>query len=150
MTTDEIIKEEIQSILDDIVTLYEQEDKKVSGQFKHGLEAIYEPNKATIRGFVYLAGRKAGKMPPIKALESWVKRKGIFNVKSEAQVRSIAYVIARKIGEKGTNKEYHLKVYDQVITPARIDKIIDRIAQLNVNRIVTQIQAELEILAPNV
>lgn len=150
MTTDEVIKEEIEAILADIIVAYEQYGKKVSGNFIEGLEAVYEPNKATIKGFVYLAGRKKGKRPPVAALEAWVRRKGIFEIKSKSQARSIAYAIAKKIGEKGTNPNYHQKIYEQVITPERIDSIIDRVSKLNVNRIITMINAELEVLAKNV
>ena len=59
-------------------------------------------------------------------------------------------MITKKIHEQGTNSENWLRVYEQVITPKRILSIIDRISKLNVNRIVTEIRAELEVLAKNV
>ena len=77
-TNDDIIREEIEEIMQDVKRLYVDKDKKVSGQFERGLEAVYEPNKGTIKGYVYLAGRRAGKMPPVANLLSWVKKKGIF------------------------------------------------------------------------
>lgn len=150
MTDQEVIQEEIQSILDDIIVLYESQNKKVSGQFAEGLQAIYKPYEASIVGYLYLAGRKAGKMPPVGNIENWVKTKGIFNIKSESQARSIAFAIAKKISKEGTSKKYLLKVYESVITAERIDKIIDRVSQLNVNKIITQVRAELEILQTNV
>ncbi|HET7276134.1 MAG TPA: hypothetical protein VFI91_13275 [Longimicrobiaceae bacterium] len=45
-------------------------------------------------------GRQPGKMPPPEALELWVRRKlGVQNVN---EARSVAYLIARKIGREGT------------------------------------------------
>lgn len=44
-------------------------------------------------------GREAGSMPPIEELEGWAQRHNIKN----------AYVVARKIGEKGTDAQPFLK-----------------------------------------
>jgi len=150
VTDQEVIREEIDSIIKDILIMYENSGKKVSGEFARGLEARYTPISAEIWGYKYLAGRPGGKMPPAKALESWVRQKGIFQIKSDSQARSIAFAIARKIGQKGSNKNYTLNIYEKVITPERIDKIIDRISQLNVNRIITEITASFELLEKNV
>ena len=157
MTTDEIIQEEIQAILDDIIQVYEQSGRKASGQFEDGLEAIYKPNKATIRGFVYLAGRgktkkagKAGEPTVQEQILKWLKVKGIRAINNDISLKSLAYLIARKIHKEGTKRSEWLKIYEQVITPERIDSIIRRISELNVNRIITQINAELEVLAKNV
>lgn len=157
MTTDEIIQEEIQSILDDILSLYETSGRKASGQFEEGLEAVYEPNKATIKGFVYLAGRgrtkkkgKPGEPTLQEQILKWIKTRGIKPIEKEMELSSLAFLIARKIHEKGTTPSEWLRVYEQVITPERINSIIDRVAELNVNLLITEIRAELEILAKNV
>lgn len=45
-------------------------------------------------------GRRSGKQPPSSALELWVRRKlGV----AENRVKSVAFLVARKIGRKGTN-----------------------------------------------
>lgn len=45
-------------------------------------------------------GRRPGKQPPSSALELWVRRKlGV----PENRVKSVAFLVARKIGRKGTN-----------------------------------------------
>lgn len=157
MTTDEVIQEEIGLILEDIIQVYESSGRRASGQFAEGLEAIYEPNKATIRGYVYLAGRgktkkrgKAGEPTLREAIEKWLKVKGITSIDNNISQSSLAYLIARKIHQEGTRREEWLRIYEQVITPQRIDSIIDRVSELNVNRIITEINAQLEILAKNV
>ena len=72
-------------------------------------------------------GRKAGKMPPVDGLIKWVNTKATFggfasvpNIKSKAVQRGLAYVIARKIGKKGTKGN---KFYSKVVTPDRIKKL---------------------------
>ena len=139
MTNDEIIKEEIDSILEDIIALYESSGRKASGQFEEGLEVVYEPNKATIKGFVYLAGRgktkkkgKAGEPTVQQQILKWLKIKGIKSVKAGISQKSLAYLIARKIHKEGTKRSEWLKIYEEVITDVRINSIIDRVAELNV------------------
>lgn len=157
MTTDDIIKEEINAILSDILRLYEQSGRKASGQFEEGLEAVYSPFKATIKGFVYLAGRgktkkkgKSGEPTLQQQILKWLKIKGIRPIEEKMKLNSLAFLIARKIHEEGTRRSEWLKIYEKVITPDRINSIIQRISELNVNRIITQIDAELEVLAKNV
>lgn len=60
-------------------------------------------------------GRKAGKMPPLNAIEKWVKVKPItprpFG-KSGKQIpspRQVAFLIARKIGKEGTKGTHDLQ-----------------------------------------
>lgn len=155
--TDKIIREEIDAILADIIKVYEQSGRKASGQFEEGLEAVYEPNKATIKGFTYLAGRgrtkskgKPGEPTVQQQILKWLKTRGIKPFEKKMSLNSLAFLIARKIHEEGTNRSEWLRVYEQVITPERIDSIIRRISELNVNRIVTEIRAQLEILEVNV
>lgn len=44
-------------------------------------------------------GRKPGKRPPISVIEEWVKNKPIA---SDINTKSLAFLIARKIGEEGS------------------------------------------------
>lgn len=44
-------------------------------------------------------GRKPGKRPPLDVIEEWVKQKPII---SDISTRSLAFLIARKIGEEGS------------------------------------------------
>lgn len=155
-TDDEIIKEEIDAILVDLKEAYEKSGRKASGEFAKGLEAVYSPNKGVIRGYTYLAGRgktvngNKGEPTLAERILEWIKTKGIRPLEEKMTLKSLAYVIARKIHLKGTDSSKWFKIYEEVITPQRINKIIDRIAKLNVNRIITEINAELEILAKNV
>ena len=56
-------------------------------------------------------GRRAGKMPPIKNIYEWIRYKRPMQDKIQqspdkiAATKSLAYVIARKIGQKGTKAQ---------------------------------------------
>lgn len=53
----------------------------------------------TAYGMPVELGRRPGKQPPSSALELWVRRKlGV----PENRVKSVAFLVARKIGRKGT------------------------------------------------
>lgn len=77
-------------------------------------------------------GRKAGKQPPLKDIKKWLQQP---NVKSkfgmersdlslatlkDYQLNGLAYVIARKIGDKGTKAT---NFYSEVVTEQRINQL---------------------------
>lgn len=136
---DKILKEEMEALRQEILLLYNASGKKTTGEFEKGLEIKYQPKEATLYGYEYLAGRRAGKQPPIKAIEDWIQAKGINPIEKEMTTSTLAFLIARKIAEKGTDPARHLKVYSQVITPARIDEILERISNLNANSFIEQV-----------
>jgi len=150
INSDEIIKQEIEILLDEIKLEYNQIGKRTSGLFEEGLEAIYSPNKAVIMGYPYLAGRKAGKMPPIQAIKKWIEQKGIQPIKDNITTTSLAWAIAKKIAREGTNKENHLKIYEKVITPQRIDEIIKKVSVFNVTQFTNELTASLNLLVKDI
>jgi len=66
-------------------------------------------------------GRRAGKRPPIQSIIDWLKYPAVQdrltfgrgNISDQSQITSIAYVIAKKIGDKGTSgNEFATEVFD--------------------------------------
>ena len=84
-------------------------------------------------------GRKKGKRPPSKELEKWIKGKGLDASKLggkktpyEKKVKTLAFLIARKIGESGTIKRFGYKGSNFVkdaVTPKLIDEMVDKIEE---------------------
>ncbi|RAK21616.1 hypothetical protein B0I03_10548 [Flavobacterium aquaticum] len=146
---DRIIKEEFEAIKADIIALYNAGGKRTSGEFENGLQVDYRTDGATLSGYVYLAGRIAGKQPPTKAIEDWLIQKGIQPIEEKMKISTLAYLIARKIGQKGTKKENHQYVYDEVITPERIQSILDRITKINVTAFINEVTVAIEKLVTN-
>lgn len=71
-------------------------------------------------------GRKAGKMPPIQSIYEWIQNKRsvqskIKNAKNRiTATKSLAFVIARKIGAKGTPKQPFVQPALQKVTVATL------------------------------
>ena len=135
----EILENEMESIKADILLMYNASGKKTFGEFERGLHVEYNGLTGVLKGYTYLGGRRAGKQPPLKPILAWVIAKGLARVEEKAKASSIAFLIARKIAEKGTNKENHLQVYTKVITPERIQSILDKISSLNTNAFIQEV-----------
>jgi hypothetical protein len=146
---DVVIKEEFEAIKADIIALYNAGGKRTSGEFESGLEIVYNTNSATLSGYLYLAGRIAGKQPPIDAIEKWLIQKGIKPIDDKMKISSLAFLIARKIAREGTNKENHQYVYDEVITPERIQMILDKLTKINVTSFVNEVTVMIEKMVQN-
>jgi len=108
-------------------------------------------------------GRKAGKMPPIKPIEDWVKRRGfktklskrkqklvretsdktrkkIIRTQSrEKQIRGIAFVIARSIGKHGTDGAHF---FDKVIKDGRVEQLQKDISKTLKKEIIINLQKD--------
>lgn len=144
-----ILVQEMELIKADILQVYNASGKKVSGEFERGLEIEYGADTAKLKGYEYLAGRRAGKQPPIQAIEKWLNAKGITPIESSMTVSTLAYLIARKIAKEGTKKESQLLIYKQVVTPERIDSIIQKITQINVTTFIWELNEMLSSLDQN-
>lgn len=147
MSNTDIIREEIESIIADVKKLYIESCKKTSGNWEKELEVVYSDNRAEIYSYPYLAGRAAGKMPPVKAIKKWIELKGIKPLKGNTT--SLAWAIAKSIAKKGTNPKYHLQVFEQVLTPERIQSVIDKVSQFNVNLFINEVTVNLNKLTTN-
>jgi len=139
----QLLETEMESIKNDILQLYNASGKKTTGEFEKGLEIEYNGLTAVLKGYTYLGGRRAGKQPPIKAIEDWIKAKGLTPVEKNMSTSTLAFLIARKIAQKGTKKENHLQVYSKVITPERIQTILDKVSALNANAFVQDVTATI-------
>ena len=110
------------------------------------MEITNNDTSGTLSGYLYLGGRNAGKQPPIEPILRWIEAKGIKPIEDKMKTSTLAYLIARKIAKEGTKKENHLFIYDQVITPERIDKIFERLSQINVNVFINEVTIMIEKL----
>jgi len=67
-------------------------------------------------------GRLPGKMPPVDAIEYWVRRK--LGITGDREARSVAFAIARSIGKKGTKGAFMVRDGLQAATPY-IERLFD-------------------------
>ena len=145
----ELLEQEVSLLLSDIREIYNNSGKRTTGRFSNDLTVEYSNTEtkftAIIKGHVYLAGRAAGLTPPIQAIQEWVISKGIASAGSN-EASGIAYAIATKIAREGTNRSNAIDPYTQVLTPQRIQSIIDKVASFNVTQFVDRVLTELKII----
>jgi hypothetical protein len=92
-----------------IIARANEKDQNVSGKVANSLEVSrYEDSRKEVYrliGFKWIiaaweTGRGKGKWPPRGSIEDWIERKGI--IAKGITRKSLAFLIARKIGEYGT------------------------------------------------
>ena len=141
ITSKEVLQEEVDILIQDIIAVYEKSGKKTTGEFAEGLQSKVSDYRVELWGYTYLAGRPKGKMPPVAAIEKWVLAKGITSLDLDAS--GLAWAIAKKIAKEGTADSSHLAIYEQVLTPARMDDIIKKVGEFHVARFVEEIQTRI-------
>ena len=137
-----IIQQELELVIKDIKDLYVSSGRKVTGKFGDSLKATSTENKGILEGQTYIAGRSAGKLPPIQDILEWVDNRGIADKGSKERV-GISWAIAKSIAKKGTKNSPNKDLYSQIITPQRIDTIIKKINKFHADKFVEVIQLEL-------
>jgi hypothetical protein len=79
--------------------------QKATGKTSASLRIMVTPKGFQLVGWKYAGsyeeGRAPGNMPPTSVLIEWAKAKGL-QFKSDAQMRSFAFLLARKIAREGT------------------------------------------------
>ena len=152
MTTTEILQQEFEALRDDLIAKYDELGMRTTGNWANSLEVVVSENKAVILGVPYSqqleSGRVPGKQPPSQVIEQWIKDKGIASrIEGKISISSLAYLIARKIGREGWKREDHggVELVSQVVTPERIQSILDRLSDIYVtdftNDLINYLQA---------
>lgn len=140
MELQQILTEEMGSIVMDLIAKYESLGMRASGRWAAGLRVDVQGQGSRFVGKIegedytyYMQhGRASGRMPPVKAIEEWIQAKGIRPLEKKMRVSSLAYAIAHKIGQEGTRRFKaggKPEFIDDVITAERIQQIIDRVGE---------------------
>lgn len=151
MTQEQILSDEFESIRLDLIAKHDELGMRASGSFADGLENEQNGLSIALYGNHYIEqlvnGREPGKFPPIDAIKQWIDDKGIQSL--DISVSSLAFLIARKIANEGTEyfKQGGTDLIDAVITPERIQSVIDKVSVFRVNEFVLTVTNELKALA---
>jgi hypothetical protein len=129
-----VLSKEFELLKEDLIRAYDAKGMRASGKFAESLEVRVNGLTAQLWGESYAqqleTGRRAGSFPPISAIEQWIKDKGIANrIQGEISISSLAFLIARKIAQRGWKREEYggVELISEVVTDARIQKIIDEV-----------------------
>ena len=157
MTTKEILAVEFEIIKKELIIKHNQLKMKSSGNWENSLNIVITGNNdltiAKLYGENYteqlVFGRKPGAFPPIKAIEQWIIDKGIAGIGKQIKVSSLAFLIARKIANEGTKyfKQGGTDLVTSVITPQKIQSIIDKVRELNITYITNGLIEQLKAVA---
>jgi hypothetical protein len=130
----QVLSKEFELLKDDLIKAYDAKGMRASGKFAESLEVKVNGLNAQLWGESYAqqleTGRRAGKFPNISAIEQWIKDKGIANrIQGEISISSLAFLIARKIAQRGWKREEYggVELISEVVTDVRIQKIIDEV-----------------------
>lgn len=152
MTSNEIILEELEAIKEDLIAKHKALGMESSGKWIDSLETQKTELGGVLLGAKYteqlVYGRKPGKFPPIKAIEQWIFQKGIRATGEMISLSSLAFLIARSIARNGTKyyQQGGTDLVDSVITPQRIQRILDRVSVFNTSLFVGEVTQTLKAL----
>ena len=143
------LETEFDSLKVDLIAKHKELGMKASGNWIDSLDVEVKGLTATIYGEHYteqlVEGRASGKFPPIAAITQWIEDKGITPFEN-ISISSLAFLIARKIAKSGTKyyQEGGTELVSAVITPQRIQQIIDNVSEFSINNFYSQITKVLE------
>lgn len=147
-----ILAAEFELLRSELIARYETLGMKASGNWADSLEVQVSENSAVLLAAPYSDqleyGRKPGKQPPSAAIEQWIKDKGIAGrIEGDISVSSLAFLIARKIARQGWNREQYsgTELISSVITPQRIQQIIDKASQEELEQFTSNIIVQLNL-----
>lgn len=104
--------------------------KNATGQTSGRLRYSVRPNRLEVTAPAYfrtlIEGRKPSRrMPPISAIQRWINAKGLGRLN--------AYVVARRIKERGTNPRFWApRLVDDAITDRDVNDLVDELADFAV------------------
>lgn len=149
--SENILNKEFEALKSDLIEKHKSLGMKASGKWIKSLENKTVRLSGQLWGEHYteqlVNGREPGKFPPIKAIEKWISDKGI--TPTGITVSSLAFLIARKIAREGTEyfKQGGTDLIESVITPERIQSIIDKVTEFQINSFMSDVTGVFEKIA---
>ena len=120
-------KEAVRKFLDQVRLAYIEDQKqkniRASGRSAEAFRVEPDFDSGKLYGASYLhfqaVGRKPGRFPPIEAIIKWIKEKFKIDDERSAGLKGLAFIIARKIANKGTDisegKRPGLNIEDKIL-----------------------------------
>lgn len=154
---EQVLRGELELIVKDIIADYDRKKMRASGDFAKSLEVVVETSgdnvKGKILGSPYAEQLNSGRGPTKsktkgdptlkERIEQWIKDKGISS--DDLEPSALAYIIARSIHMNGW-KRTELNLINDVITPQRIQSILNKVGASYTDIITNKIKTELSNL----
>lgn len=146
MSSTNILGFHFETLKEDLIKKYDELGMRATGNWADTLKLEINTYSVELKGAAYSEalenGYKPGKQPPSEAIEQWIIAKGISaQIEGDISISSLAYLIARKIGREGWDRANHggTKLISSVITPQRIQYIIDDVSDNEVAMIISNL-----------
>ena len=154
MNSADILKAEFELLRQELIAKHDQLGMRATGKWAGSLNVQFTENSAELLQESYGEqlehGRKPGNQPPSEAIEQWLVAKGIAaRLEGDISVSSLAYLIARKIGREGWDRKERggTSLISNVVTPERIQQIIDKVGESHLESITSEISTYLQTLS---
>lgn len=146
-----ILQKELEKIRQELIQKHLQLGMKASGSWISSVEVNVNRLNGNILANAYTEQLVNGRPPTTtsspssptlrEVIEQWIIDKGISPIESEMKISTLAFLIARKIHREGTKyfKQGGTDLVESVITPARIQQIIDSVTEFYVSDVVSEI-----------
>lgn len=144
MNNSQILNDEMEAIKDDLIYKHIELGMKASGNWVDSLNVQTKGLSGVLYGEPYteqlVNGREPGNFPPISAIKQWIIDKNITPF-DKISISSLAFLIARKIAREGTKyfKDGGTDLVSSVITPERIQTILDKVSEFHINSFLSEI-----------
>lgn len=160
MTNEEILEREFNLLRIEMIAKYDELGMRASGDFANSLAVNVKGLTAVLSGNSYAEQLEDGRLPTkggnqggkklSEIILDWINDKGIKPLEPKMTLTSLAFLIARKIHREGWNRKEHggTELVSQVITPERIQRIIDKVTVFNIQEFTSKIKSMFKELAP--
>jgi len=137
----ELLAAEFELLKTEVIAKYEASGMAASGNWADSVVIQKLPNGFNLVADGYINGRGPGKPPPSEAIEAWIRQKGIAaKLEKGMIIQTLAYLIARKIAREGWKpKPENQNIVDSLVTPQRIQQILDKVGAVYITDFTTQI-----------
>ena len=152
-----IVQKYADEIVRKLIELYDEMGLRASGKFAEDLETqIHDSTKLIILGSKHSGAMESGIRPsnskygPVRAIRQWLDDKKNLPPSMLRDKKRVAFAIARKIANEGTKyfQDGGTELISSVITPERIQRIIDKVSKFKVNEFVSDITNAFKEFAP--
>lgn len=146
-----VLKIEFEKLKQDLLNAYNSKGMVASGNWGNSLKNTTSGTVGTLRAAQYTEqlqdGRKPGSFPPVDQIRAWVVQKGLVSASAkQSKINSVAYLVSRKIAKEGWKRKDHggVNLVSDVITPERVQEIIDKVGITSTIAITTELTNQLK------
>lgn len=151
MTNEQALNAYFGRVIKDLRSDQAAKNIRASGESAASLKSTATDSGGQLVGSSYfyqqIMGRKPGKFAPPDAILKWIQEKGITPKDPKTSLKSLAYLINRKLATKGTdiflNKRPGLS-FDDITQGSNMEQLLADVMQNKVKEVISFLKTEIE------